>query len=109
MTLPPAIEVHARESHSSLYTSCRMKTIQAKVPEAVLQHARELAERGHIPLEQLISLAVAQAVGVWSNESYLALRAKRGNREKFLQALDQVPDVAPPEFDRLPEGYRSEV
>ena len=42
-----------------------MKTIEAKVPDAVLQQARELAERERIPLEQLISLAVPQTVGVW--------------------------------------------
>ena len=81
-----------------------MKTIEAQVPDAVLQQARELAERERIPLEQIISLAVTQTVGVWSHESCLAARAKRGSREKFLQALEQVPDVAPPEQDRLPEG-----
>lgn len=83
-----------------------MKTIEAQVPEAVLQQARELAERERIPLEHLISLAVTQAVGVWSHESYLATRAKRGEREKFLQALEQVPDVEAPDWDRLPEGYQ---
>ena len=83
-----------------------MKTIEAQVPDAVLQQARELAARERIPLEQLISLAVTQTVGVWSNESCQAARAKCGSREKFLKALDQVPDVEPPEGDRLPEGYR---
>ena len=83
-----------------------MKIIEAQVPDAVLQQARELAARERIPLEQLISLAVTQTVGVWSNESCLAARAKRGSREKFLQALDQVPNVNPPEWDRLPDGYQ---
>jgi hypothetical protein len=85
-----------------------MKTIEAQVPEAVLKQARELAERERIPLEQLISLAVTQSVGVWSNESYMAMRAKHGNREEFLQALEQVPDVEAPDWDRLPEGYKPE-
>ena len=44
--------------------------------------------------------------GIWSNESYVAMRAKRGSREKFLEALKEVPDVDPPDYDRLPEGYR---
>lgn len=85
-----------------------MKTIEAKVPEAVLEQARQLAERERIPLEQLISLAVTQTVSVWSHESYLALRGKRASQEKFREALDQVPDIEPPEWDRLPEGYRPE-
>jgi len=83
-----------------------MKTIEAQIPEPVLKQAQELAARENVPLEQIISLAVAQAVGVWSNESYIAMRAKRASREKFLDALKEVPDVAPPDYDRLPEGYK---
>ena len=82
-----------------------MTTIEAKIPDPVLKQAKELAERENIPLEQLISLAVTQAVGVWSNESHIASRAKRASREKFVEALKQVPDVEPPGYDRLPEGY----
>jgi hypothetical protein len=85
-----------------------MKTIQAEIPEPVLKQAQELAAREHIPLEQIISLAVTQSVGVWSNESYVALCAKNASREKFLDALKEAPDVEPPDYDRLPEGYKRE-
>jgi len=81
-----------------------MTTIQAQIPEAVLRQAQELAARENVPLEQIISLAVTQSVGVWSQESYISLRAKRASRERFLAALEQVPDVEPPEWDRMPEG-----
>ena len=84
-----------------------MKTIEAQIPEPVLKQAQELAAREHIPLEQIISLAVTQAVGVWSNESYIALRARRASRKKFQDALKEVPDIEPPECDRLPDGYKS--
>jgi len=83
-----------------------MKTVEAQIPEPVLKQAQELAERENVPLEQIITLAVAQSVGVWSNESYVALRAKRGSREKFRDALKEVPDVPPMPGDELPEGYR---
>ncbi len=83
-----------------------MTTIEARIPEPVLRQAQALADREKIPLEQIISLAVTQAVGVWSNESYLATRAKRASRERFADALQQVPDVEPPDHDRLPAGYR---
>jgi hypothetical protein len=82
-----------------------MKTVEARIPEPVLKQAQELAERENVPLEQIISLAVAQSVGIWSNESYVALRAKRGSREKYLDALKEVPDVPPMPGDELPEGY----
>ena len=83
-----------------------MKTIEAQIPEPVLKQAQELAARENVPLEQIISLAITQTVGVWSNESYVAWRAKRASREKFLDALKEVPDVEPPDFDRLPENHK---
>ena len=86
-----------------------MKTIEAQIPEPVLKQAQELADREDIPLEQLIGLAVAQSVGIWSNESYIALRARNADREKFLEALKEVPDVDPPDYDRLPEGYKPPI
>jgi antitoxin component of RelBE/YafQ-DinJ toxin-antitoxin module len=82
-----------------------MTTIEAKIPEPVLKQARELAERENIPLEQVISLAVTQVVGLWSNESYIPIRGARATKEKFIDALRQVPDSEPLDHDRLPEGY----
>lgn len=79
-----------------------MTTIEAKVPEAVLEQARALAEREGIPLEQIISLAVTQSVGVWSHESYAAHRAKHASREAFEQALAEVPDAPPAPGDQWP-------
>jgi hypothetical protein len=32
---------------------------------------------------------------------YLTMRAKRGSREKFEQALAKVPDREPEEYDKL--------
>ena len=79
-----------------------MKTIEADIPEPVLKQAQELATRENIPLRHLISLALTQAIGIWSNESYVARRASGANREKFLEALNEVPDVPPADFDKLP-------
>ena len=72
-----------------------MTTIEAKILEPVLKQAKELAKRENL----------TQAVGVWSNESYVASRAKRASRAKFSDALKKVPDVEPPDYDRSPEGY----
>ena len=80
-----------------------MTTIEAQVPEPVLEQARMLAERERIPLAQLISLAVTQAVGVWSHESYVAYRAKSASREAFAEALAEAPDAPPMKGDELPD------
>ena len=79
-----------------------MTTIEAQVPEPVMEQARALAERERIPLAQLISLAVTQSVGVWSHESYIAHRAKKASRAAFDEALAEVPDVPPMPGDELP-------
>jgi hypothetical protein len=79
-----------------------MTTIEAQVPEPVMEQARALAERERIPLAQLISLAVTQSVGVWSHESYIAHRAKGASRAAFDEALAQIPDVPPMPGDELP-------
>lgn len=85
-----------------------MSIIQVQIPEPVLKQAEALAAREKVPVAQIISLAVAQAIGVWSNESYVALLGRQGSREKFLEALQELPDVEPPEDDRLPHGYLPE-
>ena len=79
-----------------------MTTIEAQVPDAVLEQARALAQRERIPLAQLISLAVTQSVGVWSHESYIAHRAKCASRAAFDAALAEVPDVPSMPGDELP-------
>ena len=55
-----------------------------------------------IPLERLAGLALAQAIGAWiSQRNLIQERAKQGDREKFLAALDKVPDVPPQAGDEL--------
>jgi len=54
----------------------KMKPSKSQIPEPVLKQAQELAKRENVPLKQIISLAVAQAIGVWANESYMALAGK---------------------------------
>lgn len=79
-----------------------MTTIEAKVPEPVMEQARALAARERISVEQLISLAVTQSVGVWSHESYAAHRAQGASRAAFEEALAEVPDAPPMPGDELP-------
>jgi hypothetical protein len=78
-----------------------MKTIEAEIPEPVLKQAQELANRENIPLRHLISLALTQTIGIWSNESYIAQRARNASRERFLSALKEVPDVPSQPGDEL--------
>jgi hypothetical protein len=79
-----------------------MSTTEVKLPNFLLRQAREMAEREGVTLEQFISSALAEKTAAWMTLEYLEKRAARGNREKFLRALDKVPDAEPETFDRLP-------
>jgi hypothetical protein len=80
-----------------------MMTIHAEVPDGIYKQVVELAHKENVPVERLVSLALAQALGAWGSESPIAERAKRGDRRKYLAVLAKAPDVEPPEHDRLPE------
>lgn len=78
-----------------------MTTVQTKIPDSILRQAQAFAERENLSLEQVISLCLAHSLGVWTAESVISERAERGSREKFLEFMAKVPDVAPEEHDRL--------
>ena len=60
-----------------------------------------LAEKEAITLKQFGATALAEKLAAMLNEDYLAQRAARANRAKFLEVMAKVPDVEPEEFDRL--------
>jgi hypothetical protein len=74
---------------------------EVKLPEYLMKHVRELAEREGVSVDQFIASAVAEKASAWTTLDYLKIRAERGSREKFLAALAMVPDVEPDPKDRL--------
>ena len=77
-----------------------MSTISLRLPESLHARVRAVAEREGVSINQLITTALAEKLSALLTEDYLAERAARGSRERFLQALAQVPDVPPDEADR---------
>ena len=65
-----------------------------------------MAEREKVPVERLLSLALAKAMGAWQTESVIAERAKRGNRDRFLAVLAKASDKVPAPDDELPADQR---
>ncbi|MGH9342244.1 MAG: toxin-antitoxin system HicB family antitoxin [Terriglobia bacterium] len=72
--------------------------VNINVPEELYEQARIIAEAHRIPVDQVFASAFAEHIATWQR---LRERAARGNREKFLAVLDEVPDVEPEEHDRL--------
>lgn len=79
-----------------------MTAISLRLPDSLHNIARQLAQEEGISMNQLITLALAEKISALATESYLEVRAARGDREKFEAALAKVADVEPPdERDRL--------
>lgn len=81
-----------------------MSTLNVQLPNSLHTHLQELAKREGVSVEQFISTAVAEKMAALMTETYLAERAKRGSRAKYDEALAQVPDVEPEEYDKLPNS-----
>lgn len=78
-----------------------MSTISLRLSEALHKHAKELARKEGVSMNQLITTALAEKMSALSTETYLEERARRGSRKKFEEALAKVPDVEPEEHDRI--------
>ena len=79
-----------------------MNTLEGvSVPDSLMRYVSELAKREGISVDQFVASAIAEKVSAWDGLEYLTEKAKRGSREKFLQALSKVPDEEPAEEDRF--------
>lgn len=77
-----------------------MSALSLRLPHSLHEHARELAQREGISLNQLIATALAEKMAALLTEEYFEQRAKKGSRAKFAAALAKVPDVEPEAQDR---------
>ena len=84
-----------------------MSALSLRLPNSLHEHARELAQREGISINQLVATALAEKMSALLTEEYFDQRAKRGSRGKFLAALSKVPDVEPEPYDRLAETSRT--
>ncbi len=78
-----------------------MSTISLRLPTSLHKHARELAKKENISINQLIATALAEKMSALLTEDYLQERTQRGSREKFERALSKVRAVEPIEDDKL--------
>ena len=72
-----------------------MKTLQAQVPDILLQEVTELAAKQNTTVDQIVSLALAAQVSAWQTRESIDSRAKRVDWEKVDRILERVPKVPP--------------
>ena len=78
-----------------------MSALSIRLPNSLHERVRELVKREGISINQLVATALAEKMSALMTAEYLETTAQRGSREKYLDALDQVPEVEPDEEDRL--------
>lgn len=79
-----------------------MSAISVRLVNSLHEAVRELAKRDNVSINQFINLAVAEKVSALMTEEYLSDRAKRASEEKFEAVRAKVPNVPPPDYDKLP-------
>ncbi len=78
-----------------------MKTLEAEVPEILMQEVKELAEKQNASVDQIVSIALAAQVSAWRTRESIESRAHRVNWERVDEILARVPDVPPQAGDEL--------
>jgi hypothetical protein len=72
--------------------------VSVSVPDELYQKALQIAQAQRVSVDEVFASAFAEQLSAWTR---LQQRADGGTREKFLAALDKVPDVEPDDCDRL--------
>jgi len=72
-------------------------TVSITIPDEVFHELAELAQRQSVSVERIVTAAVTDQLTYWRRIEGLASRA---SRDRFLAALDKVPDVDPSPEDR---------
>lgn len=73
-------------------------SVTISVPDELYRKAVAIANLQHASVDEIFARAFAEQMSAWDR---LQRRAAAGTREKFLSALDAVPDVEAADYDRL--------
>jgi predicted transcriptional regulator len=82
-----------------------MSALTVELPDNLHQKVREVAAAKNLSIDALVAIALAQSLSRLVADPYLEERAARATGKSLEEFLAQVPDVEPPDRDRLPEGY----
>jgi hypothetical protein len=78
-----------------------MSTLTIQLPESLKKRIEALAAKEGYSVGQFLASAAGEKLAVVLTVDYLRREAEAGRREDFEKYLAAVPDVAPPENDRL--------
>ena len=78
-----------------------MSTLSIRLPNALHQHAKRLAQTEGVSVNQLVSSALAEKLSALDAERYLQERAARGRAVDINAILAKVPNTEPELEDKI--------
>ena len=78
-----------------------MSTLSLRLPDSLHNKIKEFSREEGVSINQFIASAASEKMSAFATVDYLKLRAKRADKKKFKEALSQIPDIEPEEYDRL--------
>ena len=78
-----------------------MSTLTVQLPESLRKSIEALATKEGYSVSQFLASAAGEKLAVVMTMDYLRREASQGRREDFEKYLAAVPDVTPPETDRM--------
>ncbi|MFM9964284.1 MAG: toxin-antitoxin system HicB family antitoxin [Planctomycetaceae bacterium] len=77
-----------------------MSTLVVHLPESLHKNLQSVADREGVSIDQFVTTSVAEKMSALMTQDYLTERAANANREQYVAALAEVPDVEPDDFDK---------
>ena len=78
-----------------------MSTLTINLPESLKKSIEAMAVKEGFSIEQFLTSAAGEKLAAMLTMEYLRNETAAGRRADFDRYLSAVPDVAPPESDRL--------
>ncbi|PYE35995.1 hypothetical protein C8J35_102379 [Rhizobium sp. PP-F2F-G38] len=85
-----------------------MSQYPLRVPDYLLDQAREAAKEENVSINQLFLAFISDGMGQRRALRSLQERAARGDPARALALLESLPDHGPEADDRMPEALQSE-
>jgi len=83
-----------------------MSALTVNLPDDLHEKAREVAASKDLSMDALVAIALARSLSQLARDPHLEERAARATGKGIAEFLAQAPSAAPPESDRLPDGYQ---
>ncbi len=78
-----------------------MSKLQLRLPEAIHNKVRKIANREKLSINQLLVNSISNEIIRYETLQFFTERAKDFNEHDFLDALQEIPPLEPEEHDKL--------